>query len=201
MPRFYSQDYNKIVLLSKKNHSWSLKSRSNVYKFYTTNGVVTIEEFVNRLGITSILDYGCGFGQALDNIDPNISVQKYDLFVPEFKEHPTEASELTVCFNVLNCVEPDYFNEVINDIHSLTTKFLLLNIKIPGFYNKESDWYIDKFKSDLFEIIDSHLIDTIFTSVVKEKHTLTIIEDRHEVHTSLFLLLKVKKLLPLSSNG
>lgn len=144
MRQLWSKDYNK---LHKDNDEWFIKSRSNRYNFMMSDGSIRrMSFFCEQYHISSIIDYGCGFGNHF-NISNNIKIINYDPFVEEYSSRPNQSADLVVCYNVLNVIEPIFFDDVLNDISDLTNSLLLCNIKVPGYWISDMKFYIEKISS------------------------------------------------------
>lgn len=94
---------------------------------YGTEGEHYLEmvvELAHVIKASSILDYGCGKGTLLEALDGqyegDIVLQGYDPAITKFGLDP-ECSDLVVCTNVLEHIEPDCVQAVLSHIRSLTT--------------------------------------------------------------------------------
>jgi len=67
------------------------------------------------LGFEDILDYGCGKAKL------KVRCRRYDPAVPEYSKLPSPA-DLVVCTDVLEHVEPEFLDNVLYHIKSLTKK-------------------------------------------------------------------------------
>lgn len=148
MKQLWSKDYNE---LHKDKGKWFVESRSNRYRFTMTDGSVRqMDYFCEQYHINSVIDYGCGFGNHF-NIPNNIKIINYDPFVEEYSSRPNQSADLVVCYNVLNVIEPIFFDGVLDDISDLTNRLLLCNIKVPGYWISDVKYYIEKISS-IFKI-------------------------------------------------
>jgi hypothetical protein len=187
----YTLDYNQVA--SKESILWQMYSRNNLYKFNTTHGTVDATDIIKRVNAKRVLDYGCGYGHSLDSISNIVSVQKYDPFVPEFSTRPTGKYDLVVAYNVLGCVETECFDEVMDDLYSLTGKLLLLNIPCNGFYHRDKDWYLDKFENNSkFKLLSSNYTEETFTSIRTNTATKEVISSITVDKKYLFAILSIK---------
>ena len=73
----------------------------------------TVEKLIASSGARTVLDYGSG-NSALAK-DLSIPIWEYDPAVPGKDQAPRPA-DLVVCFNVLQCVEPEYLDAVLADL-------------------------------------------------------------------------------------
>jgi hypothetical protein len=89
-----------------------------------------VTEIINKLEITHLLDYGCGSMMNLGkHIKPNhqIKYQAYDPCVPELAEDPAPA-QMVCCIDVLEHIEPDYLDNVLDHIASLTEAVAFITV-------------------------------------------------------------------------
>jgi len=77
--------------------------------------VVTM--LINKLGITELLDYGCGKGRLAKSIAPDheVKVRMYDPGISGIDEKPDSAQFVT-CIDVLEHIEPEYVYDVLDDL-------------------------------------------------------------------------------------
>ncbi len=88
------------------------------------NSAKYVVEIANAIGTEDILDYGCGkgtLGQCM-----NIAIKEYDPCI-EGKDTPPEPADLVVCTDVLEHIEPDFLDDVLDDLRRLTKRTLLLD--------------------------------------------------------------------------
>lgn len=104
-----SNDYWKALEDSKRHHATS-KTFSG--KFLLKHAE-PIKEIIERYGIRTILDYGCGKGEQYKMLLPNkqtleehwgIEVVKYDPAWPEFAKEPVGKFDLVICTHVLGTI-------------------------------------------------------------------------------------------------
>lgn len=113
---------------------WKLLSRNNRYYFVHDGKERNVIDVIREYRVDSILDYGCGNSRSIEislaksNID--ISVERYDPFVEEWKDRPIKKFDLVVCHNVLGGVEREYAEDVIKDLYEYANKIVM--IKIPA---------------------------------------------------------------------
>lgn len=80
-----------------------------------------VSDIINRMGVTHLLDYGCGH---MTNLAKNLKVkhkltyQAYDPGVPRFNKEPLPA-QMVACIDVLEHIEPELLDNVLDDITSL----------------------------------------------------------------------------------
>ncbi len=89
-----------------------------------------VSEMVNRMGITRLLDYGCGSQcHLLRNLKVNhkLTYQAYDPAVEQFSKPPVPA-EVVACIDVLEHIEPELLENVLDDLKRLAEQFVFLTI-------------------------------------------------------------------------
>lgn len=158
MTQLWNIDYNDYT--KNKDLKWQHCSRTNRYVYVTPDGVKDIYDFCKIYQPKSILDYGCGlnYSYAKDGSpqkkfnDNNIIVIRYDPFIEEYSTRPSQASDIVICNNVLNAIEPDFFDDVMEDIYNLTNKAVICNIIVPGLYKLTAEDFIKKIAKSKFTI-------------------------------------------------
>ena len=80
-----------------------------------------VSDICNKANITDLLDYGCGKGRLFKNlkVDHRMKLQAYDPGVERFSGSPMP-SEMVACIDVLEHIEPDYLDNVLDDLQRLT---------------------------------------------------------------------------------
>ena len=80
-----------------------------------------VTQFINKTKTTDILDYGAGKGRLAHHIEPDheVAVYLYEPAVEEWSEKP-EPHDFVVCLDVLEHIEPDYLDEVLDDLKRVT---------------------------------------------------------------------------------
>lgn len=87
-------------------------------------------KYIEEWQPTSVIDYGCGKGGILSDLQTkyrHIKFQGYDPAVLMFSNLPTQA-DCVFSNDVLEHIEPDYLNEVLEHINSLSTMYVWLRI-------------------------------------------------------------------------
>lgn len=85
--------------------------------------VAMVEKMVQKMGATSVLDYGCGKGMLAKGL--KFPIWEYDPAIPG-KDTPPRPADLVVCTDVLEHVEPETLNAVIADLQRVTLKVALV---------------------------------------------------------------------------
>lgn len=103
---------------------------------HTDYGVASIKyaplvtQILDRLEITHLLDYGCGAKMNLaKHIKPKrkLTYQGYDPGVPEMASAPVPA-QMVACVDVLEHIEPEYLDNVLDHILTLSEAVTFLTI-------------------------------------------------------------------------
>ena len=86
-----------------------------------------IRHIAKQFNVVTVLDYGCG-KQTLSEAMPAYFVHNYDPAIPGLDE-PPPPSDLVVCTDVLEHIEPDCLDDVLNDLREKTKVacFLVVN--------------------------------------------------------------------------
>lgn len=94
-----------------------------------------MKDFADKIGATSILDYGCGKGSlkaTFDMFSHGYDIREYDPAVIGKDAPPTNA-DLVVCTDVLEHVEPECIDDVLRHLVELADKAVLVAIACrPG---------------------------------------------------------------------
>ena len=77
-------------------------------------------ELANANAVTSMLDYGCGHGFLKKSLQ-GANISEYDPCI-KGKDSPPTPSELVVCTDVLEHIEPDCLDNVLDHLQSLTMR-------------------------------------------------------------------------------
>ncbi len=85
-----------------------------------------VMQLVMQLKAKSVLDYGCG-KCTLSNSLPQVPITNYDPCI-EGLDEPPEPHEVVVCTDVLEHIEPEFVDNVINDLVRLTQKALFIQV-------------------------------------------------------------------------
>jgi hypothetical protein len=89
-----------------------------------------VSNIVNRMGITHLLDYGCGANTNLAKhlkVEHKLTYQAYDPGVPRFSRDPLPA-QMLASIDVLEHIEPDCLDTVLNHMASLAEGVVFLSV-------------------------------------------------------------------------
>lgn len=84
-----------------------------------------IIELSKRMGTRDVLDYGCGRGLLAKSLP--FFIRQYDPFIQEHSGDP-DPSDLVVCSDVLEHIEPSCLGDVLQHLHSKTVKALFVDV-------------------------------------------------------------------------
>lgn len=89
---------------------------------YGTSGVRhanQVQALAASLQTQDILDYGCGKSTLANNLP--FKIKQYDPAIPKYNKTPNPA-DLVVCTDVLEHIEPEYIDNVLDDLKRVTGK-------------------------------------------------------------------------------
>jgi hypothetical protein len=113
------------------------------------------------MGVTHLLDYGCGASANLAKalkVDHKLTYQAYDPAVPKFSSDPVPA-QMVACIDVLEHIEPDKIEAVLDDIARLSEGIVFLSVmtapalkvlsdgRNAHLIQKPMEWWMPKFWS------------------------------------------------------
>ena len=80
-----------------------------------------VTSLIDKLGITELLDYGCGRGNLSANlkVGHQMTIQHYDPAVPECAGDPIPM-QMVACIDVLEHIEPECLDAVLDDLKRCT---------------------------------------------------------------------------------
>lgn len=88
-----------------------------------------VSEICNTLGVQHLLDYGAGKMRLFQHLkaDHKMNLQAYDPGVPKLSAPPVPA-EMVACIDVLEHIEPDFLDNVLDDLARLTEAVAFLTV-------------------------------------------------------------------------
>ena len=88
-----------------------------------------VTQYINRLGVTDLLDYGAGKCRLFESIKPDhkMRLQAYDPAILRLSGAP-EPAEMVTCIDVLEHIEPELLDNVLDNIKALAKSFVFLTI-------------------------------------------------------------------------
>lgn len=83
-----------------------------------------VSNMIDSLEIDEMLDYGAGKGRLGMSINPNrrLIIDHYDPARPEWSEAP-EPRQFVACIDVLEHIEPDYIDNVLDDLKRVVKQY------------------------------------------------------------------------------
>lgn len=89
-----------------------------------------VSDIINKSGALTVLDYGCGSKQSLRKVlcpAHDVLYRGYDPAVDEYAVEP-KPSDLVVCIDVLEHIEPECLDDVLDHLKSLSPKLAFLTV-------------------------------------------------------------------------
>ena len=156
MENLVSKEYKEKLVAFHSKRRWG-------YAF-TKDDPVRVNAFMRLSGANSLLDYGAGYGEFKNQVNGQIPDAKYSIHEYEpgivGKDEDPPACDATVCFDVLEHVEPSKIDDVLQHIYDKTNKWAYLVIccvparkTFPDGQNlhllvQQPKWWIDKLKDN-----------------------------------------------------
>ena len=109
----------------------ALNAQMHREKHYGTGGsnwIDKIEQLKSELNLKTVLDYGCGQGTLAASLGNPEWLREYDPAIPGKDYAPRTVSDLVVCTDVLEHIEPDKLDAVLKHINSLSRNLVFLSI-------------------------------------------------------------------------
>jgi hypothetical protein len=140
-----SEDYYRALALADAHHE---KSQGKTFSGrFTWKQRKRIKEVIDRVGATSLLDYGCGFGKQYDPVDKRnhdetgrtleqfwgLGATKYDPAVRRYKAEPRGKFDIVICIQVLTSIPRADLPWVIDRLYGFANKaiFVAERLKMP----------------------------------------------------------------------
>ncbi len=147
MSTFYTKSHQeKNIWAHQSDARWG--GNSTYHFSFLNKPTFSLDSIVESIKPSSILDYGCGKGLALNQLKlkfPNIDMVNYDPFVSSHSVLPDKPCDLVICYNVLQIVELKFLDQIIEQIHSLSTKNILLSMNFNRYCEQTTtDWWRER---------------------------------------------------------
>lgn len=90
-------------------------------------------EIVDRFGVASLLDYGCGAGKQYRQMDERgrtledllgFTTTKYDPGTRQYRDEPTGTFDMVCCVQVLNCIPVSDLKWAVDRLYGFATKVI-----------------------------------------------------------------------------
>jgi len=165
-----SEEYRKEQEILHENPNYGVAS---------TEFAPMVSEFINKVGITQMLDYGAGKGRLAKSLKVNhdLEVKHYDPARPEWSNKP-DSSQFVACIDVLEHIEPEFIDDVLDDLQRCVEFFGFFSIHTGAAVKKLSDgrnahliqappsWWLPKIM-ERFNLITFQLTENGFFVIVK----------------------------------
>ena len=141
-----------------------------------------VSEIINQMGVTDILDYGAGKGRLGKNldIDHTAALAEYDPGIPDKSSTP-DPHEFVACIDVLEHIEPEYLDDVLDDLDRVTQKAGFFTIHTGAdvktlsdgrnahLIQKPMEWWLPKIM-ERFAVKSLSVVPNGFWVLVKNEH-------------------------------
>lgn len=110
-----------------------LHAESAVYGIAAARDAAGVVKFARKFGCASILDFGCGKGSlrpAVLEIAPEMTVLEFDPAIAGKDALPAAPVDCVAGMDVMEHIEPDYLEAVLETIHGLASKLVILKIAL-----------------------------------------------------------------------
>ena len=147
---------------------WSWGKNAEYFFPWKDKNILNLSNIISDLNPTSVLDYGCGQGYALNKLAKqftNINFYNYDPFIDEHSTYPKIPCDLIVSYNALQHVEDQFYDQVVENLYKLSNQLILIRLYVFKNY-KTVDWYVEKY-SKLFNVDNVIIGETMETEPEK----------------------------------
>ena len=141
-----------------------------------------VSDIINRFHVIDVLDYGAGKGRLAENLSVShqVRMHMYEPANDEWSKTP-EPHELVACIDVLEHIEPEYLDDVLDDlqrvterlgvftIHTGEAKKVLSDGRNAHLIQKPLEWWLPKIM-DRFKLKSLNTNSSGFYVVVKNVH-------------------------------
>jgi hypothetical protein len=118
--RVISEDYRRMQQLLHQNPNYGSVSISFA---------PTVKKLLEEFQATSLSDYGAGkqnLWKELQRLGVELDYRPYDPAFPEYGE--PRPADMVCCIDVLEHIEPDYLDNVLEDLGSITVRYGFFSI-------------------------------------------------------------------------
>lgn len=124
-PKLISDEYRDKLALRH--------SQSSIFGSDGFRHAETVRKLIKATDSVSVLDYGCGKGVLAAKLD--FPIWEYDPAI-QGKDATPKAADIVICTNVLECVEDDYFAEVMGDLSRCVKKvgYFTMGVGLPEYW-------------------------------------------------------------------
>jgi 16S rRNA A1518/A1519 N6-dimethyltransferase RsmA/KsgA/DIM1 with predicted DNA glycosylase/AP lyase activity len=153
-----SPEYRQLLERTHARKPWGLASLSEI---------PTLLKVIKVYNITQVLDYGAGqqnLAKHLPSQVPGLIVHSYDPGIPAIASSPVPA-ELVCCIDVLEHVEPEYIDQVLDDLQRVVANIGYFTVAVDPATKiledgrnahliiQPTEWWAQKIQ-EKFDIID-----------------------------------------------
>ena len=104
------------MLISEEYRKLQQEMHKNPYYGKTANtSYPLVLEIIKYVKANKLLDYGAGKQLLKQYLPKNLPIFEYDPAIPEISSNP-EPCDLVVCLDVLEHIEPEYIDDVLDDL-------------------------------------------------------------------------------------
>lgn len=163
--KLISEDYAQTLRFMHCNPRWGRDGAKWLH---------IVSELLASTGAKSVLDYGCGKGVLKERLEPlwahaGVRFSEYDPGIKGKDKPPAYTSDIVVCTDVMEHVEPECVHAVLTHIRSLTAKRVLFVISLrparallPNGNNahitlQPPEWWLDALELAGFVAVDGEL--------------------------------------------
>lgn len=168
---------DKYIQLNEQLHS-SKRAYGRSGKKYIKQVLSLTEKYNTK----DVLDYGCG-KQTLQEGLP-FTISQYDPAIRKYSKHPKRPYDIVVCTDVLEHIEPEFLDNVLDDIKKLTLEAVFLTVSTrparkvladgrnTHLIVKPKGWWIPKLQSrfKILEVTENYEMFTVFGERINKCH-------------------------------
>ena len=129
----------------------------------------------SQIESTDVLDYGCGKAEL--NLHLPFELKKYDPAIKKYEAKP-EPADIVVCTDVMEHVEPQFIDNVLDDLVRLSPHLCLLNVatrlavktladgRNAHISHHPIEWWMPKIR-ERWEVLETQATEGEFTCTLK----------------------------------
>lgn len=132
MNKLLSEEYRRVLEIEHSRSEWGVTGWGHA---------PAVHKIMQAQGLTTLLDYGSGFGRLGHWFAKNaghIDLREYEPGIPKRAGAP-QAAQMVACIDVMEHVEPDCVEAVLDHIQSLAQHRVYFNISLRLAGRKLSD--------------------------------------------------------------